>query len=273
LATYAIGDIQGCYKELCRLLELIDFDATEDRLWLVGDLVNRGPDNLAVLRLVMSLGDRAVTVLGNHDLHLLAIVLGGHSLNRSDTFRDVLVAPDLDEIVGWYCRQPLLVRDDRLGCVMTHAGIPHIWDLSQAAELAAEVEEVIAAGQRRYFEKLYGNEPARWSDALKGMDRLRAITNYLTRMRLVRKDGTLDFSHKGAIADAPRGLVPWYDMRAKAPLGMRLLFGHWAALEGHTGSEECIALDTGCVWGRELTALKLDTWTFTQTSAIGETVF
>lgn len=273
MATFAIGDVQGCYDEFCRLLDLCRFDATTDRLWLVGDLINRGPRNLEVLRLVMSLGDRAVTVLGNHDLHLLAIALGGHSPNRSDTFGDVLAAPDLEDIICWYAAQPLLVRDDELGFAMTHAGVPHIWSLDEATARAAEVEAVIGARDARYFEKMYGNEPPLWSDDLEGMPRLRSITNYLTRMRLIRADGTLDFSHKGTLADIPPGLVPWYELRAREPLRLKLVFGHWAALEGHTGSDACIALDTGCVWGRHLTALCLETGTFISTPASGDTIF
>jgi bis(5'-nucleosyl)-tetraphosphatase (symmetrical) len=268
VATYAIGDIQGCYDELNALLEQLRFDPSDDQLWLVGDLINRGPRSLDVARFVRSLGDAAVTVLGNHDLHLLAIVFGGHTPNRKDTFTDLLEADDLQDIAHWLRCQPLLVKDDELGYVMTHAGIPHIWSLQEAAALAAEVELVLRnEGYHEYFSAMYGNRPYCWADDLVGMDRWRAITNYLTRMRLVDESGCLDFSHKGTLDDAPAGWLPWYELRVREPLGAKVVFGHWASLEGHTGVEDIIALDTGCVWGRDLTALCLETSRFTCVSA------
>jgi len=260
MATYAIGDVQGCYGELCELLELIGFDPARDRLWFSGDLINRGRNNLEVVRLVMSLESAAVTILGNHDLHFLAICLGGHSPNRADTFHDVLDAPDVDAIAQWYRQAPLLVEDTQLGYVMVHAGIPHIWTLAQARARAGEVEQVLRSdAHRRFLAGLYGNKPDCWREDLTGIDRLRLITNFFTRMRLLDADCTLDFSHKGALADAPQNLVPWFDLRARSPLGVKLLFGHWAALEGVTGHADMIALDTGCVWGRCLTAMCLET--------------
>jgi bis(5'-nucleosyl)-tetraphosphatase (symmetrical) len=260
MATYAIGDVQGCYLEFCDLLEKVHFDPTQDCLWLLGDLVNRGPDSLGVVRLVRSLGDSAKTVLGNHDLHFLAIHIGGHTLTRNDTFVDLLHAEEVDDIASWYCEQPFLVRDDALGFAMTHAGIPHIWNVDEAQALAGEVEEVIRGkGRVAYFEKMYGNKPDCWDASLKGMDRWRAITNYLTRMRLVDKKGRMDFAHKGGLHEAPPEWIPWYEIRRRDPLALKLLFGHWAAIEGHTGRDEIIALDTGCVWGRELSALCLET--------------
>ena len=259
MATYAIGDIQGCYAELSELLEKLRFDPAGDRLWLLGDLVNRGPDSLRVVRLVRSLGDSAVTVLGNHDLHFLAIALGGHSLNKSDTFVDLLNAAEVEEIADWYCAQRLIVVDEALGYAMAHAGIPHVWDLGQALELAAEVEQTLSGEDRlAYFATMYGNKPDYWSDDFTGMDRLRVITNYLTRMRLLDQAGRMNFSYKGKLNDAPRGWRPWYEMRMQQPLPIKLLFGHWAALEGGTGFPEVVALDTGCVWGRELTAMCLE---------------
>lgn len=260
MATYAVGDIQGCYDEFSRLLELLSFDAAKDRLWLLGDLINRGSDNLSVIRLVRSLGAAVSTVLGNHDLHFLAIHYGGHNPQRADTFHDVLEADDVDEIADWYRHQAILVCDRSLGYVMVHAGIPHIWNVDKAAELALELEAVIAGDRHKeFFEAMYGNEPDRWSEDLQGMDRWRAITNYFTRMRLIDNEAVLDFSHKGALHDAPVGLTPWFELRRTRPLDLKLLFGHWAALEGHTGDENILALDTGCVWGRELTALCLET--------------
>jgi bis(5'-nucleosyl)-tetraphosphatase (symmetrical) len=268
VATYAIGDIQGCYDELNALLEKLRFDPSEDRLWLVGDLINRGPRSLDVVRFVRSLGDAALTVLGNHDLHLLAIVFGGHTPNRKDTFTDVLQAGDVQDIAHWLRHRPLLVKDHDLGYVMTHAGIPHIWSLHEAASLAAEVELALRnEGYHEYFSAMYGNRPGCWRGDLEGMDRLRAITNYFTRMRLLDESGCLDFLHKGTLDEAPAGWQPWYALRARNPLGMKVLFGHWASLEGHTGVEDIIALDTGCVWGRDLTALCLETSTFTSVPA------
>jgi bis(5'-nucleosyl)-tetraphosphatase (symmetrical) len=268
VATYAVGDIQGCCDEFEALLETLLFDVTHDCLWIVGDLVNRGPRSLDVLRRVRDLGDAARCVLGNHDLHLLAIRFGGHSPNRGDTFDAVLAAADADELCHWLRGLPLLVRDDRLGWAMTHAGIPHIWGLDEAASRAAEVEAVLRGdGYRSFLADMYGNRPACWRDELQGVDRLRAITNYFTRLRLVSESGCMEFSHKGALADAPAGWQPWYELRARHPLGAKLVFGHWAALEGRTGYPDIVALDTGCVWGRSLTALCLETGEFTSIPA------
>jgi bis(5'-nucleosyl)-tetraphosphatase (symmetrical) len=259
MATYAVGDIQGCYEEFTALLDLIDFQSERDHLWLLGDLINRGPDNLAVLKRVMSLGDAAITVLGNHDLHFLAVHRGGHSMNRADTFGDVLQSKKVDDISDWYRHQLFLHRDKGLGYVMAHAGIPHLWTIKQARKLARELEEVLRGpGCESYFRKMYGNEPNCWREDWEGMDRWRVITNYFTRMRLLDSDGCLDFSHKGALADAPEQLVPWFDVPRQKPLKLTILFGHWAALEGRTGHDQIISLDTGCVWGRRLTALCLD---------------
>ncbi|NBC22855.1 MAG: symmetrical bis(5'-nucleosyl)-tetraphosphatase [Gammaproteobacteria bacterium] len=260
MATYAIGDIQGCCDEFEDLLEKIHFDPARDRLWLVGDLINRGPRSLDVIRKVRELGDAAVSVLGNHDLHLLAVRYGGHTPKPGDTFDEVLTVAEGDEICEWLRHLPLLHQDPGLGYVMSHAGVPHIWSLEQAIERAREVESVMQGPRcREYFAGMYGNEPDLWDDALEGMDRWRVITNYFTRMRLVDAQGRLDFAHKGALADAPPGWYPWYELRARFPLGAKVVFGHWAALEGHTGVADAIALDTGCVWGRSLTALCLET--------------
>jgi bis(5'-nucleosyl)-tetraphosphatase (symmetrical) len=260
LATFAIGDIQGCYDELVVLLETIAFDPARDRLWIVGDLVNRGPNSLGVVRLVRSLGDAAVVVLGNHDLHLLAIRYGGHPVRSGDTFEDVLRAADAEELCQWLRGRPLLVDDEQLGYVMTHAGVPHIWSLDAARGYAREVEAVIRGDDfTAFFAGMYGNRPDCWHDELSGLDRWRVITNYLTRMRLVDGAGRLDFSHKGALDTAPPGWFPWYQLRARNPLPVKIVFGHWAAIDGVTGESSAIALDTGCVWGGTLTAVCLDT--------------
>lgn len=263
MSTFAVGDVQGCHDEFEALLELLKFDPRRDRLWLVGDLINRGPRSLQVIRRVRALGDAAVSVLGNHDLHLLAIRYGGHVPKAGDTFIDVLTADELDEICDWLRGLPLLVHDAELGYVMTHAGVPHIWTLDQAAALAREVETVIQGSDfREYFAGMYGNEPDLWDDDLQSLGRWRLITNYFTRMRLVDESGRLDFSHKGALEDAPAGWYPWYELRARHPLPAKVLFGHWAALEGVTNTAQAIALDTGCVWGRSLTAMCLESGEF-----------
>lgn len=272
MATYAIGDIQGCYEEFTRLLDVVDFRSDRDRLWLLGDLINRGRENLAVVRRVMDLGDRAITVLGNHDLHFLAIHRGGFRPNRADTFGDVLESKRVDDISDWYRHQRFVYRDKNLGYVMAHAGIPHLWTMKQARKLAAELQEVLRGpGCEKYFRQMYGNEPACWDDRLDGMSRWRVITNYFTRMRLLDRNGCLDFAHKGSLADAPSNLVPWFELRATVPLKYRLLFGHWAALEGRTGHKRIINLDTGCVWGRSLTALCLEDGTMHSVQAVKET--
>ncbi len=272
MSTYAFGDIQGCYEEFSRLLDQIDFRTDRDRLWLLGDLINRGPDNLSVVKRVMSMGDAATVVLGNHDLHFLAVHRGGHTPNRNDTFTDLLDSPKADEISDWYRHQRFFYRDKSLGYVMAHAGVPHLWKMKQAGALASEVEEVVrGAGCERYFKEMYGNEPEVWREELEGMSRWRIITNYFTRMRLVDAKGVMDFSHKGALEDAPKGLSPWFAFERPQPVRQKILFGHWAALEGCTGDERFIGLDTGCVWGRRLTALRLEDGEFFQTESVKQT--
>jgi bis(5'-nucleosyl)-tetraphosphatase (symmetrical) len=269
MATYAVGDIQGCGDEFEALLDKLAFDPGHDRLWLVGDLINRGPQSLQVVRRVRALGDAAVTVLGNHDLHLLAIHYGGHTPRRGDTLDALLNAPDLDDICEWLRGLALMEEDANLGFLMTHAGVPHIWGMQQARDRAREVEAVIRGpDHREYFSGMYGDEPDCWDDRLLGMDRWRVITNYFTRMRLVDAQGRLDLTSKGESAAAQPGWYPWYQLRARAPLGMKLLFGHWAALRGVTGDADVVALDTGCVWGGALTALCLETGEFTSIPAV-----
>ncbi|MDF9433274.1 symmetrical bis(5'-nucleosyl)-tetraphosphatase [Chromohalobacter israelensis] len=258
MSTYAIGDLQGCHAEFEALLERIAFEPRRDRLWLVGDLVNRGPGSLACLRAVKALGDSARVVLGNHDLHLLAAAWAGAPLKRSDTLAPILEADDRDELLDWLRRQPLLVRDDELDAVMTHAGLPPHWSVTQAAEHAAEVEQALrgeAVGD--FLAAMYGNSPARWTDELEGIDRLRVIVNTFTRMRFIAADGTLDFAAKEGLDSAPEGFAPWFTYaRDDDP---RIVFGHWAALQGATPGARvrALALDTGCVWGGALTALDL----------------
>ena len=259
MATYAVGDLQGCLDPLRALLDSVQFDPAQDRLWLVGDLVNRGPASLDTLRYLRGLGDAAVTVLGNHDLHLLAIVLGGHSPRRKDTLEEVLRAPDLDDLVAWLRTRSLVHFDPVLDAVLVHAGVPHLFALDAVLGLAREVEHAIAGPDARaFFEVMYGNEPARWDPGLTGHDRLRAAVNYFTRMRFLFPDGTLELETKESAEAAPEGCVPWFEHVHPDLAGRRIVFGHWAALEGRGVPAHCRALDTGCVWGGCLTLLRLE---------------
>jgi len=260
MTDYAVGDIQGCHGPLRRLLAKVDFSPSRDRLWVTGDLVNRGPESLATLRYIESLGDAAVVVLGNHDLHLLAVALGGHSLRAKDTLQEVLEAPDRDRLLHWLRRQHLCVYDPDRMLVMAHAGVPHIWSLAQALACAREVEAVIRGDRAaEYFQHMYGNEPACWHEDLTGRARWRVITNYFTRMRFCAADGTLDLDNKGPPEDdredAP--FRPWFRHPHRLASGERVIFGHWAALGGATDDPRFIGLDTGCVWGGELTFFNL----------------
>ena len=254
MSTYVIGDVQGCFAQLEALLGNVRYRRGKDRLWFVGDLINRGPDSLATLRFVRKLGERAVTVLGNHDLHFLAIVFGDHPTRSSDTLDELLGAPDCLKLAHWLRGLPLLHKGR--GVVMTHAGIPHIWSLKQARKRASEVEAVLGGDRyRKFFRAMYGNEPAAWSKSLEGIARQRVIVNYFTRMRFVNAAGELELMHKGPSQDAPRGFRPWFEF----PPHIRrpIVFGHWASLHG-VHRKRAIGVDTGCVWGRSLTALRLE---------------
>ena len=228
MATYAVGDIQGCCTELQKLLEQLRFDSAADRLWLVGDLVNRGPDSLGVLRLVKSLGDAAITVLGNHDLHLLAVAEGVAELHRSDTLNDILSAPDRDELLAWLRAQRLLhVEGD---FVLVHAGLLPSWTVKQAQELAHEVEAALRGDlHHQFLARMYGNHPDHWQDELIGYERLRVITNALTRMRICTIQGEMEFKFKGEVRDRPDGYLPWFDVPQRASAGATVVCGHWSA--------------------------------------------
>lgn len=256
---YAIGDIQGCYRELMTLLEKIHFNEKEDRLWLVGDLVNRGPDSLHVLRFLQSLTIKPNISLGNHDLHLLAIYAKQAKFReQDDTFNDVLLAKDCDVLCMWLLKQPLCVYDKSLQVVMSHAGMPPCWSLSQALRLSKEVEAILQSEDHPlFFANMYGNAPNLWDDDLIGFDRLRLITNYFTRMRFCTKQGGLSLMHK--TKEASDDLFPWFDLPRKTPIVPDILFGHWAALEGKVNKKGVYALDTGCCWGGYLTALCIQT--------------
>ncbi|MBU2873325.1 symmetrical bis(5'-nucleosyl)-tetraphosphatase [Marinobacter salexigens] len=258
MTDYAIGDIQGCYDRLKDVLAKVDFSPSRDRLWVAGDLINRGPSSLKTLRYIESLGSAAVVVLGNHDLHLLAVALGGHAPKRKDTLTGILNAPDCDKLVSWLRQQNLCVYDCERNIMMAHAGIPHIWSIQQALASAREVEDVIRGEQAsEYFAHMYGNKPEGWNEKLTGMDRWRVITNYFTRMRFIAKDGRLELTVKESAGKAPKGFTPWFEFPRTDDL--KVIFGHWAAIEGETGSTQFIGLDTGCVWGGALTMMNLDT--------------
>ena len=258
MATYAIGDIQGCYDELQRLLERLDFSETRDQLWFVGDLVNRGPNSLEVLRLVKSLGDAAVTVLGNHDLHLLALAHGNPKHKHSSNLNDILGAPDRDELIYWLRHRPLLHRDKKLAFTMIHAGLPPQWTMKTARACAREVESVLRGDQHvEYFLDMYGNEPRIWDQDLQGMARWRFITNCFTRLRFCAADGSLQLQRKGAPDSDSQKHVPWFAHPQRASRKKRILFGHWSTL-GFNASHNTWALDTGCLWGGKLTALRID---------------
>jgi bis(5'-nucleosyl)-tetraphosphatase (symmetrical) len=256
MAIYAVGDIQGCHTELVRLLEIIHFDVSQDQLWLVGDLVNRGPDSLAVLRLIKSLGDAAITVLGNHDLHLLAVAEGAANLGRSDTLDEVLGAPDRDELLNWLRNQRLLhVEGD---FVLVHAGLLPGWTVAQATQLAHEVEAVLRGKDyAKFFAHMYGNQPKIWNNDLTGYKRLRMITNALTRMRICTDNGAMEFRFKGEYSRIPAGYRAWYEVPGRASRRVTVVFGHWSAL-GLIIGDNIIALDTGCLWGGPLTAVRLE---------------
>ena len=260
MTDYAIGDIQGCYERLLDVLAKVDFSPSRDRLWVAGDLINRGPSSLETLRYVESLGSSAVVVLGNHDLHLLAAAHGHAGLKNKDTLQPILDAPDRAELLGWLQSQPLLVEVPEFQAVMTHAGLPPLWRLDEARARALEVETVLASPDKAeaFFANMYGNTPAGWHDGLEGTDRWRVITNYFTRMRFVNDAGELDLGSKGEPDQPPAGFMPWFEHPQRRERDIRVLFGHWAALEGRTGTAGVEALDTGCVWGGCLTALRLD---------------
>jgi len=256
MATYAIGDVQGCYAHLGHLLDKIRFDPVADRLWFVGDLVNRGPESLQVLRLVRDLGAAATVVLGNHDLYLLMVAAGFSRRSKDDTLARVLEAPDRDELLAWLARRSLAYVEGDY--VMVHAGIVPAWSVAQTVDFAREVEAaLIGADLRKFLLHLQGDRPERWSDALAGWDRPRFIVNVLTRMRFCSPDGRLTLRAKGAPENAPPGTLPWFRVPDRASRTHTVVCGHWSALGFYRG-EGMIALDSGCVWGGKLTAVRLE---------------
>ncbi len=257
MATYAIGDIQGCFDSLSRLLERIDFHCLADKLWFVGDLVNRGPKSLETLRFVKSLDNAAITVLGNHDLYLLMVAEGGAKFRgKDDTLQEILDAPDCDELLDWLRHQPLCYTEDDY--CMVHAGLLPQWTAARARKLASEVEIALQGPNfREFILNLWGSEPAGWSDDLSGWPRLRVIVNAMTRMRFCTLDGIMEFKVKGKLANAPAGHLPWFDLPDRQSRDAVLVTGHWSAL-GLKVEPNFLALDSGCLWGGHLTAVRLE---------------
>jgi bis(5'-nucleosyl)-tetraphosphatase (symmetrical) len=256
MATYAIGDVQGCFAELRALLAEIRFDSGSDRLWFVGDLVNRGPASLQTLRFVRDLGDAALCVLGNHDLHSLAVAQGFVKGRRDDTLEELLAAPDRAELLDWLRNRPMIHVDG--GRVLVHAGLLPQWGAEEAAALAGEVEaELRGPRYREFLAQLYGSLPDRWSEDLRGIDRLRVIVNAMTRMRFCTPEGVMEFGTKGEATEAPAGYLPWFDAPGRKSAGDTVICGHWSAL-GLRIRPNLLALDSGCVWGGQLTAVRLE---------------
>ncbi|MCP4043550.1 MAG: symmetrical bis(5'-nucleosyl)-tetraphosphatase, partial [Gammaproteobacteria bacterium] len=231
-ATFAIGDVQGCFDDLLRLLDKIDFEPGKDRLWFAGDLVNRGPNSLEILRFVKGLGNSAISVLGNHDMHLLAVAAGAIQVKKRDTITEVLNAPDCEELLFWLRHQPLLHHDERLGYTLLHAGLPPQWDLATAQACARELETVLQNFHYEdFFKHMYGDKPRRWNSDMEGWDRLRFISNCFTRLRCCAPDGRLDLERKGRTSGRKKGVMPWFAVPNRASIGMSILFGHWARLK------------------------------------------
>ncbi len=255
MAIYAIGDLQGCYDELLRLLDTISFNEHSDQLWFVGDLVNRGPKSLETLRFIKTLGDSAVTVLGNHDLHLLAASCSSPSANKKEALNQVLLAPDRDELIDWLRHCPLFHYNDQF--CMVHAGIPPQWDFKQTKQMAEIVQKTLQGKDyRNLLMGMYGNKPDIWSPLLRGTSRIRFIINCFTRMRYCDKEGRLDFNFNGPPGSQPSSLIPWFELPARKKFDKKIVFGHWSSLGFYEGNN-CYGIDTGCLWGGQLTALKL----------------
>jgi len=259
MAVYAVGDVQGCALELDDLLALLAFDPSRDRLWFVGDLVNRGPQSLAVLRRVRALGDAAVVVLGNHDLHLLALARGHADWRDGDEgLRPILEAPDREPLLDWLQSRPLMHHDAVLRASLLHAGLPPQWDIARARACASELEVALRSDRSGdLFSRMYGNQPDLWRDDLEGADRLRFITNAFTRLRVCERDGRMLLKFKGAPGTIPAGAMPWFRVPGRRSAGARIVCGHWSAL-GYRDEAGVLALDTGCVWGGTLTAQRID---------------
>ena len=267
MATYAVGDIQGCFDPLRRLLDELRFDPDNDTLWVAGDMVNRGPDSLQTLRYLKSLEDRCIAVLGNHDLHLLAVACGLRNQKGSDTLDDILAAPDRDELLDWLRHRPFIHHDIERNITMVHAGIPPIWSVEKALKKSRKLEAALQGEQyQKILKKLFkSDQPRRWHKELGPWKKLRLTANYFTRMRFCDASGLLNLDNKTSMASPNE--APWFSFPESPCYRNTIIFGHWAALEGHSGRKNIHALDTGCVWGRELTALNLDTFERTSVPA------
>jgi len=258
MTIYAVGDIQGCYDELNALLDKLKFDFRRDTLWFTGDLVNRGPRSLEVLRFVKSLGDCAVTVLGNHDLHLLAVAYGHEPAKKNDTLDAILEASDREELLTWLRTRPLIHHDEIRKLTLVHAGLSPQWSLNTALQCAWEVEQVLSGDSYNDFlANMYGNQPVKWDASLKGWDRLRFITNCCTRLRYVNTEGDLELTTKGAPGTQPKGFIPWFRSSQRTSADTKILFGHWSTY-GFSVENNTVCLDSGCIWGGKLTAVNVD---------------
>jgi bis(5'-nucleosyl)-tetraphosphatase (symmetrical) len=263
MSTYAIGDLQGCYSELQDLLDKINFDETNDQLWFVGDLVNRGPDSLKCLRFVKSLGEKAKIVLGNHDLHLLAIANGVRKPHRKDTLDEILNADDANDLFNWIRHQPLLLNEPELNFTMIHAGLPPQWSLKKAIKLARETEEILQSKQfNDFLNNMYGDQPDIWSKTLKDHDRNRFIVNCFTRIRYLEETGKLNLKENGAPGTQVDTLIPWYALPERKTKQDKIIFGHWSTVtlgeKQNFKQYNVYPLDTGCLWGEKLTAMRLE---------------
>ena len=256
MATYAIGDLQGCFTAFQRLIDLVRFDPAQDKLWLVGDIVNRGPDSLSLLRYIKQAGDAMIMVLGNHDLHLLMVAAGIAKNHSSDTIQPILNAPDRDELLYWLRQQKLFYTQGQYA--MVHAGLLPCWSIAQAEQLAHEAERVLHQDNyQEFFSQMYGNKPNYWHDEWTGYTRLRVIINAMTRMRICTTAGKMNFAFKGDLQSIPPGFLPWFNVPQRASQEATIICGHWSALGLHI-TDNLIALDTGCVWGGQLTAIRLE---------------
>ncbi|NOZ54007.1 MAG: symmetrical bis(5'-nucleosyl)-tetraphosphatase [Gammaproteobacteria bacterium] len=266
MTTYAIGDVQGCHTELQALLEKINFNIKQDTLWFAGDIVNRGPQSLDVLRFIKSLGDRAITVLGNHDLHLLAVACGKSKLHKRDTLLPILKAKDKVELLHWLRHRPLLHYDKQLNTILVHAGLAPEWNLKQAKCCARELENILRSDRYvEYFSHMYGNKPNRWHAELSGWERLRFITNCFTRLRYVTKEGKLCLNAKGPLGSHAKGCLPWFQVDGRQCSNKTIIFGHWSTLGFYNAVNvsdastfaNVVGIDSGCLWGGMLTAVAL----------------
>ncbi len=257
MATYVIGDVQGCFDELQELVKYISFSPKKDQLWFVGDLVNRGPKSLETLRWVKSLGNAAVTVLGNHDFHLMAAYAGVKEIGTTSSLYSALQAKDIDNLVEWLRRQPLMLYNKQLKFAMVHAGLAPQWSIKDAAKYAKEVETILRSRKfKDFLHNMYGNQPDRWDERLKGWNRLRTITNFMTRVRYCDNQGVMSFTDKGPPGTQSAKMQPWYEIASRKSQDTTVVFGHWSTL-GLLHDHNIIATDTGCIWGGALTSVQI----------------